>query len=596
MITRYLVTTAIEETWPKSTELIIFLGKWCNRFTRREFFLKKNFEVEPYHWDDRIKLYADYIYLQKLYEKILIDLSNKLNQIHNVNYSLRYWRILVGPWLGYFIQILFDRWSMLDRALEKYRDIKIIVLDRKTEEFIPSDMSEFEALYSRDDWNEFIYSQILNWMRVDTEAVSINTSPTVKNDKRIINTNGGIKYFFLRLANILAKKISKDDEHFFISTYLGIREEIILHLMLGQFPKFWRSSELEKSKVHMSMRNWILEDDNNDDIFSGLVRSFVANHIPIAYLEGYSKLIGVTKKLPWPKNPKSIYTSSSYSVDDIFKAWAADKVELGTPFIIGQHGGNDGVALWSFTENHQISISDYLLSWGWSLPSDNKVVPIANFKAINKKIVAKADGYALMLEMALPQYSYHMYSIPVSAGQWEEYFGDQIKFVKCLSEKIRNNLLIRLFPHDFQCDQADRWKHSLLKVNIDNGDASMEELMREAKICIGTYNATTYLETMSLNFPTIIFWNPKYWELREGARPYFDSLRLAGIFHDTPESAANKLAEVWSDVPGWWNSELVQKARAEFCHHYARNPKKPLRILRNFFIKLTKESELNTRL
>lgn len=592
MMKRYLVTTSIEATWPNTTELITFLGKWCHRYKRKEFWLNRNFEIEPYHWDDRIKLYEDYIYLEKLYEELLIELTKKLNEIHNVNYSLRYWRILVGPWLGYFIQILFDRWSMLNGALKKYEDIKIFVIDRKKEVYIPNSMLEFESFYTLDDWNEHIYSQILSWMRVDTEAVSIDSLQKV-NDNNISNTNISIKRSFLKLANFLTKKISKDNEYFFISTYLGIREEVILQLMLGQLPKFWNSPEVEKSKVDMSMRNWTLGDSKKEALFSLMVRSFIAKHIPIVYLEGYSKLIGVTKKLPWPKNPKLIFTSSSYSADDVFKAWAAGKVELGSPFIIGQHGGNDGVALWSFTENHQISISDYLISWGWSLPAYEKVIPIGNLKIFNKKIVPKVDGYALMLEMALPQYSYHMYSIPVSAGQWEEYFRDQIQFVRCLSEKIRSNLLIRLFPHDFQCAQVDRWRDSLLKVNLNNSDISMEELMKGAKICIGTYNATTYLETMSLNFPTIIFWNPKYWELRGEAQPYFDSLKLAGILHETPESAANKLKEIWSDIPRWWNSELVQKARSEFCNQYARNPNKPLSLLRKFFKKIAKSSKMN---
>ena len=45
---------------------------------------------------------------------------NAQNEIHNVDHSLRYWRILIGPWLGYFIHILFDRWIMLKRAITEY--------------------------------------------------------------------------------------------------------------------------------------------------------------------------------------------------------------------------------------------------------------------------------------------------------------------------------------------------------------------------------------------------------------------------------------------------------------------------------------------
>ena len=34
--------------------------------------------------------------------------------------------------------------------------------------------------------------------------------------------------------------------------------------------------------------------------------------------------------------------------------------------------------------------------------------------------------------------------------------------------------------------------------------------MKESKIYVSTYNATTYLEAFAINIPTIIFWNPKH--------------------------------------------------------------------------------------
>ena len=79
-----------------------------------------NAVVLPYHWDDRHKLYNDYQYLNSIYENTLIALQRQLNEIHQVDHSLQYWRILIGPWLGWFIQIVFDRWTMLNHAFDKY--------------------------------------------------------------------------------------------------------------------------------------------------------------------------------------------------------------------------------------------------------------------------------------------------------------------------------------------------------------------------------------------------------------------------------------------------------------------------------------------
>ena len=98
---RLLITTALEETWPKLQESpVLFLGEWCRLYSRKERWSSMKAKVLPYHWDDRLKLYKDYTYLRDFYEKLLPIISYKFNEIHGVDHSIRYWRILVGPWLA----------------------------------------------------------------------------------------------------------------------------------------------------------------------------------------------------------------------------------------------------------------------------------------------------------------------------------------------------------------------------------------------------------------------------------------------------------------------------------------------------------------
>ena len=104
----------------------------------------------------------------------------------------------------------------------------------------------------------------------------------------------------------------------------------------------------------------------------------------------------------------------------------------------------------------------------------------------------------------------------------------------------------------------------------------MESLMARSRLQIATYNATAHLETLALNVPTIAFWDPRRFELRPSAVPHLQILRAAGIFHDTPESAAAQMARVWDDVAAWWQSPNVQTAREEFCFQYSHMPEKPL--------------------
>ena len=117
------VTTAIEETWGLKDK-IIFADEACCLYDRRHIWEKRDHTIIPYHWKNNKKLKIDYDYLTKLYEAKLIELSDKLNVIHNVSFSLKFWRVIVGPWLAYFIHLLFDRWQTVLITKKKTRRVQ----------------------------------------------------------------------------------------------------------------------------------------------------------------------------------------------------------------------------------------------------------------------------------------------------------------------------------------------------------------------------------------------------------------------------------------------------------------------------------------
>ncbi len=590
MVARFLVTTALEETWPAGDVPVLFLGEWCRLYERKLSWKERDTVVAPYHWDDRQKLYRDYMYLQELYEELLSELAAQLNAVHRVDHSLRYWRILVGPWLGYFIQMLFDRWSMLRHVLLDNEIVGVRVLQHPEGEQVPNDMGAFMPMFISDAWNESICGQILDWLGVPVEKVAKKNLafPGGGNGMGQVSAERRIKHRLAWLASHLSGMLCRDDEFFFISSYLGIEQDFRLQAKLGQLPKLWRPLAVPECPFEPDVRRCQLGPAANNDEFASLARTLIPRQIPKAYLEGYRALVSLMENLPWPKKPQAIFTSNSFSGDDVFKAWAAQKVESGTPLVIGQHGGNYGMALWSFTEDHQIAIADHFLTWGWNEPASSNVTPVGNLKGFAKSIVSDSAGVALLVEMALPRQSYHMYSVPVAAGQWLSYFDDQCRFVEVLPADLRAKLLVRLHPSDFGHRQRQRWQAHFPDIQLDNGLRPMDRLLPKTRVYISTYNATTYLESLSLNFPTIMFWNPKHWDLRDSALPYFEKLKSVGIFHETPEGAARQMAAVWHDVPSWWHSDVVQAVRREFCERYAHIPEKPLDVMAKLFRKIAR--------
>ncbi len=570
MVKRFLVTTALEETWCDD-EPLLFLGEWCRRFSRKTCWSQLDAEVMPYHWDDREKLFADYQYLQNFHERLLVNLTAQLNDIHGVDHSVRYWRILIGPWLGYFIQMLFDRWTSIQQAVSQYELSGTIVRSGYEDLLVPNDMTHFTQLFVGDAWNHHIYAAILQQFTTVPCIKKMQMSDDAPKSSSRIPIKKKILRQLATWCSQAASTLVRDRDAFFLGTYLTVRDEIRLHRRFGQIPQRWSSVSPIQIPIDDKKRQWIVSGETHS-AYETCAHALIAQQIPAVYLEGYPQLMQQAAALPWPKRPQVIFTSSAENSDDVFKIWAAEKIEQGSPLVIGQHGGHYGVGRWSFAEEHEIAISDCYLSWGWTDAMQPKLKPIGQLKSKQPLGVRQSEQTgALLVTCALPQFSYWMYSVFVSR-QWLDYFGDQCAFVEHLPAPVRNALTVRLFAHNYEWDQVPRWRERFPDLCLDEGTSNIDHLIRHSRLYIATYNATTFLESFTMNVPTVIFWNPQHWELRDSAIPYFDDLKRVGIFHETPASAARHVAQIWDDVDAWWNSAEVQGALGRFKARYCYLP------------------------
>ncbi|MBI3632697.1 MAG: transferase [Candidatus Vogelbacteria bacterium] len=588
---RFLITTPLKETWKKD-EPILFLGEWCLTYPHKSSHLAVDTEVMPYHWNDRSKLYKDYQYISSYYEVILNKLALKLNEIHKVDHSLRYWRILIGPWLGQFMLMMFDNWSSVHQAINRYDLSGSILLTGKEESFIPNDMSEFNSFFPSDEWNHHTYSRILEhfpslslYHKSRSESSFPNTSTAVPNIKKHIKNK--LKPLLGPLMTHLGHLFSHEEDALLLSTYLSMREEIDLSIRLGQFPRLLRPSITVKTTPDYNQRRWTLER-KSDSEFETCLQALLPQQIPCVYLEGYKKLVQQSNQLAWPKRPKTIWTSNAFHSDDLFKVWTADKVERGSPLIIGQHGGNYGMGLWNWGEQHEMAISDHYWSWGWSRPSTPKIQPVGKIKYSRPVKHLYEEGSALLVTVMLQRYGNPTLSMYTSS-QWLEYLREQFDFVDALPAHIQDKLIVRLSQPDYGWHQVDRWRDHFPRLQINDGTSDINNLIRQSRLYISTYNATTYLESLSMNMPTIIYWDPKYMETNVWAQPYFDELRSVGIFHETPQSAALHVTRIWDNIDKWWISPETCAVRNRFVKQYAYCPKDKMSRLKNAINEVIKQ-------
>ena len=155
-----LVTTSLEETWKKNKE-ILFLGEWCKQLSRKPYWSKLSFKTVKYHWNNRNKLEEDYLYSKKLYQRLILELGENLNDYYKISHSNRYWKIIIGPWLLSFIQIILERYENLKQLKYYNEKFETIIIKINKNVVLPKNYESYSRLIMTDTWNHFIFSEII---------------------------------------------------------------------------------------------------------------------------------------------------------------------------------------------------------------------------------------------------------------------------------------------------------------------------------------------------------------------------------------------------------------------------------------------------
>lgn len=581
-IPRYLVTTSDERTW-QFDRPVLFLGEWCRLYDRKNIWKDMDAIVAAPYGLGKLKKDTDYALARNLEEKLFPILCNTLNEFHNKQYSNRFWRILLGHWLQRFVDVILNRVNTLELCLESYKINGTSAFSDDDYTLAPVDSNAAIWAFNDVRWNNALYIRILNLLGVTNCPVEV--TPETKSERitsSIAATEIPIKKRIRELAYCKISRISgtlaRKEDAFIINTYLPRNVVIKFQLALGQMPQMWTSPKfLLIKKPDLALRKNLSDQiDGKSDSLFGIMCSLVFDLMPVCYLEGLIELNAVIQQLPWPKKPRFIFTSNNFDTDEVFKLWAATKVESGSKYITGQHGNNYGTYRYMCPSNEEAT-ADKFLTWGWEdgLPQH---IPAFIFKTAGRKAETyNPKGGLLLIEVHLP----HRINSWDGTSEFNNYFSDQKKFVNELNSSPKSILTIRLhsaFTH-LEWSEVDRWKEFDSTLKLDTGTLPIEKVIARSRLVIHSYDSTGILETLSQNIPTLAFWQNGFDHLRDNAIPYYQLLLDAGIVHLSPESIAAKVNEVWGDVEGWWSQIKIQDARKQFCDKYAKISKKPIKEL-----------------
>ena len=478
---------------------------------------------------------------------MLDHVATNLNEIHNVNYSSRYWNIFIGAWLQQFVDLVVAQINDQSSAAE----ISSI-------QFSPAqNMREYQGFAKNEDFVKQLRSDISSENYIPTNQNAVRITPQTK-----ITANGST---------------TKLGRPFLSATYLPRIYEALLQIRFGGFNLRLRPVDVQTQSFDASIRKLLHKPSDQSRSISQLVVSLLPKYMPCVYLELYSFLS--TTQRPWKSKrfPKVIFTSNRHLYDDVFNFWVASATEFGSYLVLGQHGGFYGISEFPSTaERHEKLIADRYLTWGWSNTGGSIAGP-ATILVGAKNVSRKTPKHLLVVTDQLFTKPRSLFS---DIGESSRYL-ENIKTLISELGSAKHSVLVRMpLTHAESGQSQIEWfNEHLPHAVLDTGQQNFRHLLDDSKLVLIPHNGTTLIESIALGAPTVIFWDKSIVWMRSDAEKVFDALEAAGVFHRTPESAASFINLIWNDVDGWWNSPATIEARKQFTDQYARTVPNPVRFL-----------------
>ena len=151
----------------KNDDDFLLLGKWASKKKKKKFNIPhhKKYKVLSYHWISQTKLENDFYKTFDIYKKLFPILTKQMNIIHNVNYSERYWKILLGPWFILFIQTIYDRWETINYAIRN-ENIKGAIVYKNIKFSKCKNTRDYRSSLFSDETNNKIFSFIIKTSQI----------------------------------------------------------------------------------------------------------------------------------------------------------------------------------------------------------------------------------------------------------------------------------------------------------------------------------------------------------------------------------------------------------------------------------------------
>jgi len=558
----------------------VYISEWCN----------DNYHSIPrnYFFKSSINKKKNLLYFNRLYkkyykglEKYLID---SLKKNHQTEYDNRDWKILISQWLNWYIKIIINRFFIFNECINK----KIYKIDFFLIKKIRlNSQGTFDICKACDDpyWNAQVYYKIFLFLNIKK-----NFHLHYKKNYKIEDYNYPYNYSFkLKFYNFISKIICKKNDIFFIGDYFPKFFKFKLFLKLKQFPSLWHKLPFCYSETNTKLRQKLSKKKTfNKDLIKSFLYSEIFNFLPNCLLEGLNKNKKAAEKLPYPKDPKIIFTANNYNSDELFKHWLIKKIKKGTKYFTGQHGTAYENNMFQHSYPPEILTSDRFFTWGWKY-KDQTFLKKNIFKNLFVFNVASSKQYSptyakkkiiIILPMRFPnRYAWNSF----------ENYSNVINLVKSFFKKINKtiitNITLRMYNMGNYSIKNSKENKNYLKIfkkitkqsKIDLGSKKINLPLMNNHFPIFFYISTGVLEMIALNKPFLLVISNYEWTLiPKKIINEYNQLYQCKILHKNVKTASDLINENYQNFDKWWLDTKRQSVLKNFRDKYARYSNNPI--------------------
>ncbi|MDD5108774.1 MAG: LIC12162 family protein [Candidatus Omnitrophica bacterium] len=562
---QFLATTGISEFW-NTDEAILLLGPWCLMGEKsRKLIDTKTYPIVPSPWKPakKVKNAADLCH--DIYENVLPELSEQLNLVHDVGYSEKYWRVLIGPWLTQFIEVLYERCVRVDNAFALFPDTYTYILPGSLSKSLSLETYDsISAQCVEDDfYNLKLFSQIIRNLYPE-KAVEKNITISISDRRSIQNTKFIKKAFYgiKKIRNIFKHPsiILSDMYHFDFMQILSLESRLYLNPVI--FENFDNAINVVSSSGYSEEKRKKIRFEKVSGKFPSLLRQLLPIAIPKSYIENFNEY----KKGVKPKNIKAIGSAVGWYHNENFKFFAAEAALTDAKLLSFQQGGGYGMALTCPVVNTGVENSIFY-AWGCnSRINKTRTLPSPHLSKLVDSHFTLSDKI-IFVGTSVPKYQYRFNST-LFPDDMTKYFEDKRIFLKSLPERLKDRIFYRPYHYEYGWGEKEFIKNILPNV-IFLSKGNLTKYMQQAKLVVIDHPHTSFLEALTINVPSVFYWDHKVHLMLPEAEEYFDLLRIVGILYQDPVSAAKKVNEIIDNPMDWWLKKEVQNARSRFCEYFA---------------------------